>query len=203
MVVLGLAGTVGWSVVSKMAHLPSFTYTIQDMASRHFRGRLTPDPVGYLVKKDAWFLPHWGLKLARDPWPLVVAAAGLAALVWTCRARAVPWLLIGATGPLAVASHPLGSEANRLVLPVWLPVIAGLALGADRAVRRAIGRWITRQRDTQSPATASPGTGSPGTGSPGTGLPDSPGTQADGLTVALRSPARRAVDNISSPPARS
>lgn len=174
MAVLGLAGTVGWTVVSKAAHLPSFTDTIQDMASSHFKGRLTPDPVAYLVNKDAWFVPHWIGALVRDWWPLPVAAAGLAALVWACRARAVPWLLAGATGPLAVAAHPIGSEADRLVLPVWLPVIAGLALGADRVVCWALRRWLPGR-----PAMASP------------------------AVVAGRSPARPAADNTPSPPARS
>jgi hypothetical protein len=177
MAMLGLVGTVGWVVVSKLAHLPSFSDTIQDMATRHFRGRPTPNPLGYLLSRDAWFIPHWFLVLVNDRWALPVVAAGIAALVWICRSWAVPWLLIGVTGPLAMAAHPLGSEADRLVLPVWLPVIAGLALGADRAGRWAIRRWVTGH-----------------------------GTAAerpDGQSVARRSPSRPAADSVPSPPARS
>jgi hypothetical protein len=188
---VGLAGTVGWLVVSQAAHLPSFSDTIQDMASSHFRGRLTPSPIGYLVKRDIWFIPHWGLVVIRDVWPLPVAAAGIAALVWTCRARAVPWLLIGVTGPLAVAAHPIGSESDRLALPVWLPVIIGFVMAADGPGRSAVRRWAARSQ-TAGPAAGAPAAIAPHGGQPGTGR-----------AVSLRSPARRTADNISSPPARS
>ncbi len=176
---VGAAGTVGWLIVSTAAHLPSFTDTIQDMASRHFRGRLTPSPVMYLLRRDAWFLPHWCLVVLQDKWWLPLVAAGVAALVWTCRYRAVPLLLIGVTGPLAVAAHPIGSEADRLVLPVWLPVITGLVLGAERAGRQVIIRWTARHRSGP------------------------PGARPEDQTVAGRSPARPPADSVPSPPARS
>ncbi|MGE5286265.1 MAG: phospholipid carrier-dependent glycosyltransferase [Micromonosporaceae bacterium] len=125
---LGLAGTLGWLVVSRAAHLPSFTYTIQDVASRHFRGRATRYPMTWLLIHDRTFWRNWLSAQVARPWAPILAAAGITGLVWRCRAAATPWLAVGLTGLLIIAAHPLNSQADRLILPIWLPVAIGIAL---------------------------------------------------------------------------
>ncbi len=148
---VGFAGTLGWLVVSHVAHLPSFTSTIEDIATSHFRRRLVRDPIGWLIRKDASFWPSWLLGLARHPWPLVLVAVATAVLVWRCRAFALPWLLAGLTGPLILAAHPMGSEADRLMLPAWLPVVIGLAVIPLPRIQRSRLPWT---RVTASPDSA-------------------------------------------------
>jgi hypothetical protein len=132
----GLAGTLGWLVVSHAAHLPGLTYTIQDLASEHFQGRLVADPIGWLLWRDAGFWPGWLFRQALNPWAACLVAAGTGLLAWRCRVQATPWLIAGFTGLVVLAAHPLYSEADRLVLPVWLPTAMGLALFPWSRLRR-------------------------------------------------------------------
>lgn len=127
-----------WSAVSAAWDLPSLNYTVQDLATRHFATPDIPHPLRYLLRRDLGFWPEEVRELAGRPWVLPIFAAAVVVLVRRLGPRAWPWLLAGLTGPLVAAAHPLQSEFDRLMLPVWLPVAGAAGLLLTRAARATV-----------------------------------------------------------------
>jgi hypothetical protein len=122
---VGLVGLAAWFVVSKTLNLPSLNETIQDYATHHFK--FPPDvahPLPWLLGKNLAFWPKWvGEQLVS---PLPVIAFVIAAIVLILRARhtAPLWIAVGLSGVLIMVVHPVSSEYDRLMIPMWLPVAA-------------------------------------------------------------------------------
>ena len=135
-VALGALGVLGWVVASAALRLPSFTDTLQDLATRHFVLPDVADPWRYLRQRDVRLFRSETWTVIRLGWPWLLTLAGIGAIIAQLRWRAIPWLSVGATGVLAVMAHPLSSEYQRLVVPLWLPVAAGIGLLIGSGVQR-------------------------------------------------------------------
>ena len=99
-----------------------------------------PDPWSRLIDMNRAFWPvqldgwlNGGAPFAASPF-LAFVLAGLLAVAWAAPGRlALLWLAAGGTGVLSVVAHPVSSEVDRLLVYLWLPVAAGLALALRRA----------------------------------------------------------------------
>jgi hypothetical protein len=136
---VGAAGLAGWTLVSRLAGLPSLQDTLQDLATRHYTRPLVVDPYARLgnMNEQLWTsqLDRWlGIP---QPLPLIVAACLLAVL--TLRRAGVLWALVALSAVGIVALHPLVSQYDRLLAPAWLGVCAAVA-GAVAVLGRALAR---------------------------------------------------------------
>ena len=129
---IGATFVVGWQVISTLFGIPGAEETLQDMFTANFVNPDVPDPWSRLLELNRSFWPlqlntwlNLGAPFAASTF-LAVVVAGLGALCWAARFRyVVLWLAVGATGVLSVAFHPVGSEVDRLIALVWLPVAVG------------------------------------------------------------------------------
>lgn len=117
-------------LVSTLLGWPGMSESLQDTFTRHFIRPDVSDPVGRLLRLDLRF---WGYFPVSEPTALLVAAGLVTLAALLIRRDPVYGVLAtaaAATGVVAVAAHPLVSQADRLMVPVWLV----LALGLPRLV---------------------------------------------------------------------
>jgi hypothetical protein len=126
-----------WQAVSKVLRLPGLNETIQDYATGHFKLRAdVADPIGWLVERN---LNFWPEQLAAEAArPAAIAALGFAVAVLLLRIRvtAVPWICTGLTGVMMVVAHPMVTQYDRLMVPLWLPVACVFGYAAALAIGR-------------------------------------------------------------------
>ncbi|MEH1013202.1 hypothetical protein V6U90_08820 [Micromonospora sp. CPCC 206060] len=153
---VGLLALAGWYAISHLFALPSLNETIQDFATKHFTRPDTADPIGFLVQRNLTFWPAYGRNLISSPLPLV--AVGLSALVFVARARPVVvlWTAAGLSGLALVVAHPVATEYDRLMLPMWLPVAAALGYAVAVALSAPWTPWgaVLRRSPRESPVPA-------------------------------------------------
>ncbi|GAA3962606.1 hypothetical protein [Actinoplanes auranticolor] len=134
---VGMLAVLVWQVISRVLHLPGLYETIQDFATSHFKARPdVADPIGWLIERNLGFWPdRLALELAQ---PVTFAAFLFAGTVLVLRMRAVAalWIFTGLTGVMMLLAHPAGTEYDRLMAPIWLPVAAALGYAAALAVSR-------------------------------------------------------------------
>ncbi|GAA3340578.1 hypothetical protein GCM10020358_28730 [Amorphoplanes nipponensis] len=181
----GLLAVLGWQIAAWTLRLPGLNETIQDFATRHFKQRAdVPDPIGWLIGRN---LDFWPSRLAAE-WagPAMVVAFLFAAAVLVLRMRPVAalWILTGLTGILMLVAHPVDSEFDRMMAPIWLPVACAFGYAAALAT----GRWpatpgpaapvppgaespVPAPPAAASPAPAPPAAASPEAASPAAGRP--------------------------------
>ncbi|MBQ1075090.1 hypothetical protein KBX06_18240 [Micromonospora sp. C31] len=136
--------TAVWLGLSAALDIPGAEETLQDKFTVHFTRPDVPDPWPRLVElnRDFWptQLDAWwngGAPLAASPL-LALLLVGFAALFRALPGRAaLLFATTGATGLLTLVAHPKDSEADRLVLVIWLPVVVGLAMLLGRPARPA------------------------------------------------------------------
>ena len=105
---------------------PGLSESLQDTFTRHFIRPDVSNPAGRLVSLDLRF---WGYFPVSEPTALLVGAALIAVAIVLVRRDPVYGVLVIAvsfTGIAAVAAHPLVSQADRLMVPVWLLLVLGL-----------------------------------------------------------------------------
>jgi hypothetical protein len=136
-------GFVLSELASSLLGWPGLTESMQDTFTKHFIRPDVPDPVQRLIQLDVHF---WGYYPVSEPTALLAAVGLVALAVALVRRDAVYGLLVvaaSATGVGAVAAHPLASQADRLMMPVWLllalglPPLFGRAGSAARAIPEA------------------------------------------------------------------
>jgi hypothetical protein len=165
----GLLAVLVWQVLSRVLHLPGLYETIQDFATTHFKARPdVADPIGWLIERNLGFWPdRLALELAQ---PVTLAAFLFAGTVLVLRMRAVAalWIFTGLTGVMMLLAHPAGTEYDRLMAPIWLPVAGALGYAAALAVSRrpepparpdpvdAPPVQVSRQREPESEIAAVP-----------------------------------------------
>jgi 4-amino-4-deoxy-L-arabinose transferase-like glycosyltransferase len=131
-----------WQVMSAIFDIPGAEETLQDKFTASFTLPDVPDPWSRLLDMNRAFWPlqidgwlNGGAPFAASPF-LAFLVAGTAALCWAASGRlALLWLAAGGTGVLSVVAHPVASEVDRLLVFIWLPVAAGLALALRRPER--------------------------------------------------------------------
>jgi hypothetical protein len=113
-------------IVSTALGWPGVSESLQDTFTRHFIRPDVSDPVGRLVNLNLRF---WGYYPVSEPTALLVGVALIAVAVLLVRrdpAYGVLVIAVSATGIGTVAAHPLVSQADRLMVPVWLLLVLGL-----------------------------------------------------------------------------
>ena len=117
-VVSELAGTLlGW---------PGLSVSLQDTFTKHFIRPDVSDPLGRLARLDVHF---WGYFPVSEPTALLLAAGLVTLAVLLIRRDRVYGILVvavSATGVAAVVAHPIASQSDRLMMPVWLLLALGL-----------------------------------------------------------------------------
>ncbi|AEV85286.1 integral membrane protein [Actinoplanes sp. SE50] len=141
LVATGAVAVLGWQLLSSLLHLPSLNDTIQDYATGHFTAKPdVPHPISWLIDRD---LDFWPTQLKAElTVPTTLAAFGFAVAVLIIKMRpyAPLWIFTGLTGVMMVAAHPLKSQYDRLMLPLWLPVALAFGYAAALALRPATAR---------------------------------------------------------------
>jgi len=126
-----LAGICGGAfvlseLVSTLLGWPGMSESLQDTFTRHFIRPDVSNPVGRLVTLNLRF---WGYFPVSEPTALLVGAGLIAVAVLLVRrdaAYGVLMIAVALTGVGTVAAHPLVSQADRLMVPVWLLAVLGL-----------------------------------------------------------------------------
>jgi hypothetical protein len=101
---------------------------MQDTFTRHFIRPDVSDPVGRLFASNLHF---WGYFPVLEPTSLLLILGLVVIGVRLCRRDAVFAALviaIAATGIGTVAAHPVASQADRLMVAVWLLIVLGVPL---------------------------------------------------------------------------
>ena len=129
-----------WQVVGVLLNLPGMGETLQDKYTKHFSLPDVADPWHRLWEQNRGFWPSaikvWingdGAMMASPM--LAILFAGVFVLFRALPWRdALLWLAAGATGFAALLAHPIWTEADRLLIFIWLP----LAIGPAMVVRRS------------------------------------------------------------------
>jgi hypothetical protein len=113
----GAAALLGW---------PGMSQSLQDTFTRHFIRPDVSDPVGRLVSLNLRF---WAYYPVMEPTALLLAVGLIAVAIVLYRRDPVFTVLViavSASGIGSVAAHPLISQADRLMAPVWLLLVLGL-----------------------------------------------------------------------------
>ena len=131
------------NVSSAAIGLPSAMDQIQDLLTAHFRKPDSANPIIDLLRMDLHFFPGLG-RFVLGIAPLVAIGATIVAAATLVKKRSEawvwPWVASAAASGLLIAIHPVRSELDRLVAPLWLSVAIGIGLGADIVARERRGR---------------------------------------------------------------
>jgi len=116
---------------------PGLGASVQDMLTAHFQRPDVPDPWSSLARANLQFWPDLFGQWLHSP---VLVLGSLAALVWLAvrlRMASIPVLLAGLSGIPLLMIHPVATEWDRLLVPIWVPIALaiGLALPAFVAGR--------------------------------------------------------------------
>jgi len=120
----------GGFVVSELASTllgwPGLSESLQDTFTKHFIRPDVSNPVGRLVRLD---LHYWGYYPVSEQTALLVLVGliGIAgALVRRDAVYGIFVSAVAATGIAAVVAHPIASQADRLMSPLWVLLALGL-----------------------------------------------------------------------------
>lgn len=126
---LAIAAGAGFAVseaASALLGWPGLTQSMQDTFTKHFERPPVRDPAWDLVKSGLHF---WFYFPVYDSTALLTAGALVVLAVLLVRRGAVYGVLVvavAATGLGAVFAHPVASQADRLLAPIWLVLALGL-----------------------------------------------------------------------------
>jgi hypothetical protein len=154
------AGCVVSELASTLLGWPGFSVSLQDTFTKHFIRPDVSDPLGRLFRLD---LSFWAYYPVYESTALLLVVGLLAIGVALVRRDAVFGILsiaIAATGLGAVVAHPIESQADRLMSPVWVLLALGLPLlfaarsqgSKDREPPLGSGSDAPRQEQNQESA---------------------------------------------------
>lgn len=147
-------------LASSLLGWPGLSESMQDTFTKHFERPAVRDPVPRLIKMDQHF---WGYYPVSEPTALLLVGGLLALAVALVRQDRVYGALVAAaaaTGVGAVVAHPVASQADRLMVPVWLLLALGLPPLLDWSRERRLdgagpprqARESPERAESQSPA---------------------------------------------------
>ncbi|OIV37497.1 hypothetical protein BIV57_10675 [Mangrovactinospora gilvigrisea] len=129
------AGALAQPFAAKALGWPGTAVTLQDTFTRHFNRPAVAHPWRMLLDLEGQLWPDWLHSIGTQPLLPIAVLAGAVALWRTSRAAAALVLAVAATGLATVAAHPVMTEADRLVSPLWLAAVIGLPLWLPRTPR--------------------------------------------------------------------
>ena len=133
---LAVGGAIVSQLVSTALGWPGITESMQDTFTRHFIRPDVPNPLGRLFSANLHF---WGYFPVLEPTSLLLALGLVVVGVWLWRRDAVfaaLVMVVAATGVGTVVAHPVASQADRLMVAVWLLIVLGVPLLASDVGRR-------------------------------------------------------------------
>jgi hypothetical protein len=122
------AGFVVSELASTLLGWPGFDVSLQDTFTKHFVRPDVSNPLGRLANLDLHF---WAYYPVSESTALLMVVGLIAIAVGLLRrdpAFAVLSIAIALTGIGAVAAHPIESQADRLISPVWVLLALGLPM---------------------------------------------------------------------------
>jgi hypothetical protein len=137
---LGVLGLAFWTIAAIALGLPGLNETLQDLATAHYARPDVPDPVSFMVRQDAAVAMRLASDAVHSPWPLALVVLGSVVLIVHWRMLGLVWVAAGLSGLVVVLVHPMISQVDRLVTPLWVPVAGGLGLASALAVDRGRSR---------------------------------------------------------------
>lgn len=120
------AGFVVSEALSTLLGWPGFSASLQDTFTKHFDRPDVSHPVGRLLRLDVHF---WSQYPVSEPTALLTAAGLVTLAVLLIRRDPVYGILavaVSLTGLGAVIAHPVASQSDRLMMPVWLLLVLGV-----------------------------------------------------------------------------
>ncbi|OKI56355.1 hypothetical protein A6A27_30225 [Micromonospora sp. CB01531] len=142
---VGLLAVVAWQVLSVVLSLPGLNETIQDFATTHFARPDIAHLVSWLIDRNIAFWAEQGAAQVPHPEAVVALVFAVVVLVRRMPSVAALWIFTGLTGVAMLVAHPVATEYDRLMLPLWIPVACALGDAAALAVS-----WA-RMPDVASP----------------------------------------------------
>ena len=133
---LAFGGAVVTQIATTALGWPGIAESMQDTFTKHFIRPDVRDPVGRLLSANVHF---WGYFPVLEPTSLLLVFGLVVVGVWLCRRDAVFAALViavAATGIGTVVAHPVASQADRLMVAVWLLIALGVPLLASDVGRR-------------------------------------------------------------------
>lgn len=121
-------GFVVSEIASTLLGWPGLSASLQDTFTKHFIRPDVSDPFGRLVKLD---LHYWGYYPVSEPTALLLLVGLVAIAVALVRRDAMYGIFaiaVATTGLAAAVAHPISSQADRLMSPVWVLPALGLPL---------------------------------------------------------------------------
>lgn len=119
------------TVASTLLGWPGLETSVQDMSTDHFHRPDVPEVWSALAQVNIQFWPKLFVDWFHDPVPVLGCVAACAWLAIHLRALGIPLLLAGLSGVLLLVVHPVASEWDRLLVPIWIPVALTAGLASD------------------------------------------------------------------------
>ena len=184
--IISSGGFVASELGSALLGWPGLSVSLQDTFTKHFIRPDVSDPVGRLVRLDLHF---WGYYPVSEPTALLLAVGLIAIAVALVRRDAVFGILaiaVSATGLGAVVAHPIASQSDRLMSPVWVLLALGLPLLLVRPHNR---QGVSEQDVSEQDVSAQDLSGQDVSGLPAGGGNDGAATSRAGSALAVSSEA--------------
>ncbi|HLY35298.1 MAG TPA: hypothetical protein VKU35_01135 [Candidatus Limnocylindria bacterium] len=133
-----------------VAGLPSFADQLQDIPTVHFSRPDVANPLAAVLARDLSVGRILLRSLPGQPLVWLSLLGAVAGFLVARRWWTAPFMAAAATVPLLLAVHPVLTEADRTLAPIWLSLNLGLAL----LVSAAAARFRERRSPASSTATA-------------------------------------------------
>jgi hypothetical protein len=147
--VLAGGGAVVSQITSTLLGWPGIVESMQDTFTRHFIRPNVSDPVGRLAKLNLRFWAYYPV-LAPTSLLLVLGLVVVGVALWRRdRAFAVLVSVTAATGVGTVVAHPIASQADRLMVAVWLLIVLGVPLVVPWSRDPSEGRLADERADAR------------------------------------------------------
>jgi hypothetical protein len=154
LIVLGVAvvATVINFLSAKVFGWPSGTDSMQDLVTGHYVRPDVPDPVAQWLERNRYYWVWWIVEQLRAPLVLCSWLLGAWGL-WRSRSSGA-FIVVAAVGCgfLNQTGHPNPSQADRLIITVWMVVVCGLPLLLNHLVEQrrkpGTGPAVPAQRES-------------------------------------------------------
>ncbi len=135
---LGTAGAALSMTLTTALSWPGIPESLQDTFTRHFIRPDVPNPLRRLFSLDLRFWQYYPV-LDSTSLLLLVGLVVVAVLLWRRdRLFAAPLIAVALSGVATVTAHPVASQADRLMVAVWIMIAAGVPLLVSDWGRRRV-----------------------------------------------------------------
>ncbi|MGH3414975.1 MAG: hypothetical protein ACRDVE_20910 [Actinocrinis sp.] len=135
---LGAVGTALSMTLTTALSWPGIPQSMQDTFTKHFIRPDVPNPLIRLISLNFHFWLYYPV-LEPTALLMVLGLAVVGATLWRRDAvYAAPLIAVALSGLATVAAHPVSSQADRLMVAVWVLIAAGVPLLVSEWGRRRV-----------------------------------------------------------------